>query len=414
MTKRIFFFLLIFGPFYLLRLSQIPEDQIPEKVLVKVRGRVTQQPYLKGSKQIINVGPVLVITTRFPPYFYGQKLEISGKFEKRVINHFLNQYFAYYPAIRLLPMAEKTGFWLKFRQSLFQLRNGLENRVNRLFFEPQASLLNGILLGARKELPLAFWETLQKTGTLHVVVASGYNLTVVAGVLMSLLTLVIKRQKAIVFALAGMGVYALMVGLEPPVVRAFLMAGLALTAQALGRQSLAVITLFTSAMVMLLISPGLLFDLGFQLSFLATAGILFLEPLLQKKSFFKDHVFGRELGTTLAAQLGVTPVLLKNFGTISFLSPLINALVLPAVPLIMALGALSLILSLLWELLGQVMSWFTGVFLSYFVLVVKTFALLPWAAWEIESLSSWWLAGYYFILGFLVWRFQNHERGQNS
>jgi len=405
------FLLALFIPLYLFRLSLVPEYNIPEQTPAKLVGRISKQPYHKGSYQIISLGSVVIRTGRFPGYFYGQKLEVVGKLEKKVINPFLTEYFAFYPAIRVVDEEKNLGQVTNFQRILFNIRGRLEMAVNQLLPEPQSSLLNGVLLGAKKEMPQNFRQNLRETGTLHIVVASGYNITVVAGVLISILTLVVSRKKALAFALLGIVLYTLMVGAEPPAVRAAIMAGLAFTAQVLGRLEDAMIGLILAAAVMLLISPLILFDIGFQLSFAAMGGILLLEPILKEKGrIFNFPIFGSELATTLSAQAGVTPIILANFGTISFLSPLINALVLPVVPLIMNLGAISVFLGLLIKPLGQVFAWLTGVLLTYFVEVINLFSRLSWVSLKISPLSFWWGMGYYFVLGAVIFRLRSRPK----
>ncbi len=175
----------------------------------------------------------------------------------------------------------------------------------------------------------------------------------VARFLILLLVLIVSRPKALVLAALGVIFYILMVGAEAPVVRAGIMAILAYVAQAIGREEEGTIALLIAAGVMLMISPLILFDIGFQLSFAATAGILWLYPVLAR--FVKETplqrsllfiIFGEALAMTLAAQLGVMPILLTNFGQISVLSPLINTLVLWTVVYVMALGFVLAFLSL--------------------------------------------------------------------
>ena len=102
MTKWFFFLSLAFIPLYFIRLFQAPVYKIPEGTTVRIVGRLSSQPYLKGSQQIINLGPVMIITDRFPGYFYGQKLMVLGKFEKKVINKFQTQYSASFPEIQVI------------------------------------------------------------------------------------------------------------------------------------------------------------------------------------------------------------------------------------------------------------------------------------------------------------------------
>jgi len=247
-------------------------------------------------------------------------------------------------------------------------------------------LLAGILLGVKKEMPEKFLKNLQETGTIHIVVASGYNISVIAGFLLNSLAVRIGRKKAILISFIGILVYTFIAGAQPPIVRAAIMGSLTYLAQLLGREKDGLWSLVLAAVIMLLVSPLILFDIGFQLSFTATAGILLLNPILKGK-------------TTLAAQIATLPILLANFGQVSWLSPLINALVLPAVPLIMSLGAMTVVA-------GQILAWLTWVPLTYFVKIIELFSRLPWISFSVGKISFFWAVGYYFILGLWILRRQ--------
>jgi len=240
-----------------------------------------------------------------------------------------------------------------------------------------------------------FQQDLRKTGTIHIVVASGYNISVIAGLLISVILRFTKRQFALFLSFFVILAYTLMTGAEPPVVRAAIMGSLTFLAQFLGREKDAWRALVFAAAAILLVNPLLLFDLGFQLSFLATAGILAFGGE-------KESLIGNDLRTTLAAQAGVLPILLSNFGQISVLSPLINILVLFVVPLIMILGLIIAFFGLLWHPLAQIASWFAWVPLTYFIKVVEWFGNFPWVSFEVGKISFWWGIGYYLFLAIII------------
>jgi competence protein ComEC len=409
-TKWLLVFLLIFVPLYLFRLNHIPEYQISEDKPVRIIGRIAKQPYLKGSKQIIQVGPIIVQTERFPGYFYGQKIEIIGELKKQVIDPLQTRYWAYYPVIHIVGEEKNDAGFFNWRRFLLSTRSRLEKRLNQGFNEPYSSLINGILLGVKREMPQDFWQKLRKTGTLHVVVASGQNLSILAKFLMVGLVWGVGRRKALFLAFLGVVLYILMVGAEAPVVRAGIMVGVAFLAQFLGREEEATLALVVAAVLMLLISPLILFDIGFQLSFAATAGIIWLYPWFKEKRVFTAPVFGEALATTLAAQVGVTPIILVNFGQVSFLAPLVNGLILWTVPLLMVLGGAIILIGLVFSPLAQALAWLTWPLLAYFVGTVELFGKLPWIAWEVGKISGWWIMGYYLVLAFLVLRLRKHGR----
>jgi len=382
---------------YFFRLQSVSQLEIPEDTL-------TQQPYLKGSYQVISLGFLTLKTDRFPGYFYGDKIEVTGKFEKKVINPFQTQYYAYFPTIRKVEETEKLCLFSNFRASLYRLRGRLETIIAQLYPEPQASLLIGVLLGVKKEMPEKFLKNLRDTGTLHIVVASGYNLSVVAGFLVSALVWFVSRRKALIFAFLGVIFYILLVGSQPPVVRAGIMASLAFGAGYLGRPRHGLIALITAAVIMLLLSPLILFDIGFQLSLMATAGIVLIQPLFKQISFFRRRILGDDLATTLSAQIGVMPIILVNFGNLSWLSPLINALVLPLIPILMNLGGIVAFFAFFFKPIAQVLAWLLWLPLTYFVKLIEWFGSFPLINLQIRDLSIWWGIGYYLVLGIILWR----------
>jgi len=423
----------LFISFYLFRLYSLKPLQISDSSQVRILARISSQPYLSSSKQIIRLGQFLVFSEPFPEYFYGQKLEIIGKVQKRLINHFQTDFVLNYPTIRIIEEDKNLNIQTKIIGSLLSFRRRLENIFSSLLPEPQASLLSGIVLGTQRQMPKNFRQNLQKTGTIHVVVASGYNVSVVAGLLIFVILRFIKRQFALFLSFLGILAYTLMTGAEPPVVRAAIMGSLTFLAQFLGREKDAWRALFFAGGVMLLTNPLLIFDLGFQLSFLATAGILTFggkklveesdypyasgvaSPLADKlrdsapgktlfSRLFSLPLIGKDLQTTFAAQLGVLPILLTNFGQISFISPLVNVLALPVVPLIMFFGLIIGIFGFIWQPLALIASWFAWVPLTYFIKVIEWFGSLPWVSLEMGKISFWWAMGYYLVLGIIIFR----------
>ena len=405
-VKFLLVVLLLFTPFYFFRFYHLQRYDLPEEKLVKIKGRVIKQPYLKGSYQIIELNSVLIRTQRFPGYFYGDQLEITGRLKKQMLNPFRTRYLANFPAIKKIEekqnLINKTGL----KKFLFKTRGQIERKIGGFLPEPHGSLLLGILFGMKTQIPQDFWQDLRKTGTLHLVVASGQNVSLVAGFLMASLIHLLDRRKAILMANLGILFYVLMVGAEPPAVRAGIMVSLAFLGQLFGREGKALVFLLASALIMLLISPLVLFDVGFQLSFMATLGILVVYPILKaKNSVFKFPLLGDGLAVTIAAQSATLPILLVNFGQVSWLSPLINALVLPTIPFIMVLGGGMLVLSWFSSFLTQLLAYFAWLFLNYFVKVVEVFGNLFWVSYEFKQISGWWAVVYYLLFVLILLRF---------
>lgn len=401
------------------RLRQVSQrwTAIPDGQLVRVRGFITSQPYQKGSKQFISLGGIAIQTEAFPRYDYGDFLTVVGRLEKRVTDIGNPRLWLMYPNIRVADQEpERARFWsLRWLSLLQKLRRGIEENLAATLPEPQAALAAGVLLGMRSELPERFEAALRRTGTMHVVVASGYNVTVVAGVIGWLLRLVLPRFWTLPFSLLGILAYALMAGGDPPVVRAAIMGGLLVGSQALGRQYHGLWALTLTGLVMLVISPWLLWDVGFQLSLAATAGILTLTPLLNRfwwRNFgFLGKGITQQLGVTLGAQLAVLPILLGHFGEVSWLAPLVNLLVAWLVPSIMALAGLLGLSGFFLGSIAHVIALVVWVPLSVFVEAVSWFARLPVGQLTLPPTPWWLIAGYYAGLGWAVWWLRDKRWG---
>jgi competence protein ComEC len=236
---------------------------------------------------------------------------------------------------------------------LFSLRGKIISFFQKNLPEPHASLLAGITLGYKSALPEEFWNNLKVTGTAHVVVASGMNVAFVAAFLLGVFILIVPRKKAIVFVLIGIWLYCVLAGLEAPIVRAGIMASLTFLAQEYGRLSSTFRVLILTALVMLAVNPFWLTDLGFILTFVSTASLMLFSNKIQGWLKSLPKVFRESLSTSLAAQIGVGPILFVTFGQFNILSPLINALILWTVPILMFIGSVAGIISLIWPWLAK-------------------------------------------------------------
>lgn len=288
------------------------------------------------------------------------------------------------------------GGW-EIESDLFKTtRQALDQKISQLLPSPQAELLSGILLGQNKNLPATLKLALRDTSTLHIVVASGQNLSMVAGFFLNLAGL-IKRKHAIILSLLAVIFYTLLTGVQVPIVRAAMMFSLASLAVVFGRPKEGWWILTVTAALMLLVNPKWIADLSFQLSFLATFGVVAVAPILLK-FLHKIPIIGQDLAVTLAAQLMVTPIIAVNFHQFSFVSLITNVLILWAVPFIMILASAMIVFSFIWGTLAWVLSLLVLSLLTYFYYIVQFFASLPFA-WEYVGEKVWivWV-GYYLIL----------------
>lgn len=422
--KRYLFFCLVFLLVFVFRLTRVGSLNLPAGTRVRVRGQVATEPTIIGNNQLFEIRNVKIKTRRFPECHFGDSLDLTGKVEVRVINRFFKEYWLIYPEIREQKtengeqeIGDEMGFSTKILRLIYQFRRGIHETYNKNLSEPFASLLAGIVLGIKSQLPRDFFRVLKMTGTLHVVVASGMNLTLFAPKVVNWFSGLFHRFFLILASLLFILIYCAMVGFEPPIVRAAIMVGFSYLAVFLGRRQDGVIALLFSAGWMLIFNPLLLFSLSFQLSFAATGGIVFLTPFFQKKNESFEglrmregwrrsiwSLFSEDFGTTLSAQIGVLPLLVANFGEVSVVSLLVNTLVLWTVGYLMALGGILALVGFIFPRLASPVSVFVWPFLFYFVKVVEGFGHLSISGIQVPRISYWLVLIYYLILGWVVWR----------
>lgn len=275
-------------------------------------------------------------------------------------------------------------------------RKALDQKISQFLPSPQAELFSGILLGQNKNLPAQLKLALRDTSTLHIVVASGQNLSMVAGFFLGLSGL-IKRKNALILSLGAVILYTLLAGLQVPILRAAIMFSLASLAQFYGRQRDGTWVLIITVGLMLLVNPGWIADLSFQLSVLATFGVIAVAPIFLHW-LKRIPIIGQDLAVSLAAQIMVTPVIAQNFHQFSLTGLLTNVMVLWTVPFIMIFGGVMLVAGFLWSSLAWVLSLAVSVLLAYFIYIVQFFASLPFS-WEYVGEQVWvvWV-GYYLVV----------------
>ncbi|MBI2338380.1 ComEC/Rec2 family competence protein [Candidatus Daviesbacteria bacterium] len=273
----------------------------------------------------------------------------------------------------------------------------LDQKISKILPSPQSELLSGIMLGQNKELPASLRLALRDTSTLHIVVASGQNLSMVAGFFLAFSGL-IKRKYVLLLGFGAALIYTILSGTQVPIVRAMIMFTFSSAAQIFGRQRDGVWVLIVTAGLMLLVNPAWILDLSFQLSFLATLGVVAVAPILLK--YLKIlPVVNQDLAITLGAQLLVMPVIIQKFHQLSLVSVFTNLLIGWTVPFIMISGLAMIAVSLISSTLAAFAGLIVGAFLNYFIYIVQFFASLPFA-WEYVG-EQWWVVwvGYYLLVG---------------
>jgi competence protein ComEC len=414
--------------------------------IVEVQGMVAEEPDIRAryclltfssSGIIVNgdteevSGSALIQVPRYPAYHYGDVLKITGKLEtpEPFDNFDYKTYLArqgiysviYYPGVEVLDH----GQGLKPLQWIYSLRERLSASLARALPEPQGSLAQAILLGLRGNIPDSLYEAYSRTGTAHLLAISGLHMSIIIAILLSLGILVFGRRRSIYIwlALALIWLYALLAGMHPPIIRAAIMGSLFLIAEYLGRQRSAIIALAFAAAVMVGIQPHLLWSVSFQLSFLAMAGLVLLFPYFQAwgrkgvGALFKNRealvttgsMITDVFAASLAAIVAVGPLIAYNFGIVSLVALPATFFSLPALPFIIVTAALVAFVGLFALFAAQILGWLAWLFLSYLALVVQGFDALPFSSFQVTTVSTWYIWGYYAILAGVIALF-NHRK----
>jgi len=356
----------------------------PDPQKARVSYRLRAEKLTIGAQTRPVQGDVLVQTARFPEYVYGDRIRAAGQLETPPPYDDFD-YAAYLSGqgidtllrrgrIELIAHDQGSPFWA----ALYGLRSRCSALLNRVLPEPAASLANGMLLGIEGGIPPEVDEAFKATGTTHVIVISGSNIALLTGVLMGLLGLLIGKRRAAWPTVVTVVLYVLLVGADPSALRAGVMGLLFVFASVLGRAGTAYVSLCFAALIMTLNNPLALWDVGFQLSFAATLGLILFTPAIQARfeRFFTPRLpqeqarwilrfLSTGLIVTLTAQILTLPLIVFQFGRLSLVGLLANLLILPAQPPIMVGGMITLIVGLILEVLGQIAAVVPWFFLTY-------------------------------------------------
>ena len=300
-------------------------------------------------------------------------------------------------------------------KSIFDVKTRALKVVYRLWPDPEASLLAGILLGEEGGIPEDVEEDFQETGTSHIIVISGFNITIVAGFFITFFGRLFKPGWGALTAAVGIGLYTLLVGADPAVVRAALMGGLGLFARQIGRRQHSLNAVAGASLMMAVFNPQLPWDVSFQLSLAATLGlILYAEPFSRGFRRLAARVMASDLVQrttrpvsefilyTLAAQLTTIPVLLFHFQRLSWIAPLANPFILPVQPPIMVLGGMALMLGMVWFPLGKYCALIVFPFISYTIRAVEYFAHIQVRSVSIGKITMGGLVVLYGVLALIT------------
>lgn len=400
---------------------------------VTLTGIVADEPDKREKHTNLVVQPlsgekVLVRAGAYEEFAYGDEIQVTGKLEKpksfaggesdgRVFNYprYLAKDGIYhtvsYPSIETLSRGH--GNFIK--SWLFVAKSAYLNAIEQVMPEPASALAGGITVGAKKSLGKELEEDFRKTGIIHIVVLSGYNVMIIATFLLFLLSYFSRSVGAAIGAVLIV-LFAIMTGAGATVVRASAMGLLALFAAQTGRTYDALRALAIVGFVMLLWNPKILIaDISFQLSFVATLGLIFGLSLWGRSTYTHPNEYDQRreilpnkatireiLVATIATQIAVLPLILYYMGDFSLVAIAANVLVLPVLPFAMLFSFLAGLVGLASTTLSVPIGWIAYILLEYMLSVVDILANLPFAAFHFDNFSFIWIVAIYFLFAALL------------
>jgi competence protein ComEC len=403
------------------------EKSLGEKV--ELNGIVIREPDRRenSTRLFVRVGEdlILVTTGRYTPVIYGDEVMVKGKLS--IPENFVTEFGRTFNYSGYL-LAQGAEYQIAFAQvevtdndlgnpiiaKLLIFKSAFMDNIEKTIAEPAVGLGEGLLLGVKQALGEELESAFRETGIIHIVVLSGYNVMLVVAFVMYVLGYFLSLRPRIVVGIIAIVMFALLVGLSATVVRASIMAGLVLIAQATGRIYLVMRGLLFAGLVMILFNPFLLiYDVGFQLSFLATLGLILIAPTLEQLFSKVPSVVGIRLFlvATIATQIAVLPLLLYQIGQLSSVAILVNILVLPMVPVAMLLTFSTGMLAFVSSKLALLMSFPTYWSLTYINSLALWFADFSLSSFVIPSFPFYIVVIAYVFMAIILWKTFRPELG---
>jgi competence protein ComEC len=368
------FFIFLFFALGIWRYSFSLPLNSPEKIWfyngneVKIKGIIIEEPkfslkrqqFILEAKEINNLevdGKILVYASSYPYYKYGMELILNCKLKKpqKIENFSYDRYLAksdiysicYYPNI----LVNKNFSGSKFYAQIISFKSLIREKINQGSREPYSSLIRALVLGEKDTLPEDIKLIFSQVGISHIIAISGLHIGILVVMLFwFFIYLGLNRYQSFWLINIFLFFYLLLIGFPASAVRASIMSFFVLLAMYLGRLNKIYISLLLAACVILFINPRLLRDdIGFQLSFLAVLGILFLFPIiknyLSKKNFPNFFMIRDLLAVSLAVQIFTFPILIFNFSYISLIAPITNLFVIWTLPFLLSFSLIAILLS---------------------------------------------------------------------
>ncbi len=379
-------------------------DDLPQKAL---HGDKVRLVVVSGESDLVGSKLTGYINSGTAPK-YGELLEletkITGYKEETRWRMISNGLLGEVSVSKYESSGQSEGVFVGARGILLSFRQALNESISRLLPSAEAGLGSGIIMGEKALVSPEMVRALQVSGTTHIIALSGYNITILMGAFLLIRNKMSRRMK-LILPVSLILIFVLMTGGAPSLVRAALMGSLPLLASYLGRESDNFISILFSATMMAVFNPFLpLFDVGFQLSFVAFAGIVYIGPTIENLFERAGGGYVALFSETLGAQIATLPLLSYYFGIVSVIAPLTNVVILALVPLAMAMTFAMGIVGILWQPLGTFLAVPTFYILHFINAVITWSGSVGWASAAYKIENPWWiLLAYIFILD--IWLF---------
>lgn len=428
------------GIFRLMLWQNTPTDQLLQShidTIVRVHGTIADEPDIRehtthlivllDSIEIDNattsvLGTALLIAPTYPTHAYGENVFIDGKIslpetfasdDGRMFNYpeYLHakgvRYQFFYPKIET--QGAHGGNLLLGK--LFSLKHSFIARIQSVLPEPESALAGGLLLGGKQSLGSEWIERFRDTGIVHIIVLSGYNMTIVAEWL-AVIFLFLGFYPSIIVASVGIALFTLMTGAGATVVRAAIMALLVLLARLTGRTYDVSRALLFAGVIMVVIDPGiLLYDPSFQLSFLAALGLLHVAPLVKPYVWRLKRfpILEEVVVSTIATQALVLPLLVYQTGMLSLVSLFANILVLPLIPFTMLFAFLGGLAGFVNNFVSFIVIFPAQVTLSWMFIVAKYGSMIPFSSVKLPPISGAVVIFVYLLIALCLYRWHKNK-----
>ncbi|MBP7741148.1 MAG: ComEC/Rec2 family competence protein [Candidatus Pacebacteria bacterium] len=391
---------------------------------VSLHGEVIRDPDVRETTQRVQVEikregehtRVLTVLPRYPRLSIGDQVTVEGKLtlpeafatdggRSFDYPHFLARDGVFAVIERgtsVLESRNNSLSVLMFR-ALYNVRHAFEEGVARALPEPAGALALGLVAGGKQGLGKALLDAFTVAGLLPIVVLSGYNVMIVAEAILRGFRFM-PKQLATLAAVITILLFVVASGGGSSAVRAGIMAGIGLFARATGRTYHALRILIIVLVLMLISNPLLLvYDPGFQFSFVATLGLIVASPLVVSRILFiKNELLRETVATTIAAQVFVLPLLLYETGNLSLVALPANLLVLPIIPLTMLLSFIAGLVGVLVPAVASLVGLPAYICLTYIIVIAETLAALPLASATVASFSFGFVIASYVLLAVVI------------